>query len=83
MTYSLHAKQHSGASFVHLLAHASQMFGKRMPFAFLEDIKTRFFSSYAHSCKEVNGSLEMLAAAEHTLLLPACLSAGGTAACIV
>jgi hypothetical protein len=42
---------------VHPLFTALQMFGKRLPFAFLEDIKTKFFSSYTHSCKEVRAMM--------------------------
>lgn len=34
------------------LCMADESFGRRIPFAFLEDTKTRFFQGYSHVCQE-------------------------------
>lgn len=37
------------------LCMAEESFGRRIPYAFLEDISQRFFSSYGSTCREVRG----------------------------
>lgn len=47
--HMFHVLVNDGITF---LCVSEESFGRRIPFAFLEDLKQRFFSTYAHICNE-------------------------------